>query len=378
MTTAPAFSLADLEALDAGAPGDGRERRFLCPLCGDGKPRDTAHRSLCANTQSGAWNCKRCDATGKLTDFWRDRPKSNPRELARHKRRQLSQLPDESPQSTPESATGESATDWREQLRGARSIEGTPAETYLRGRGISIEAAKDSGVLFAPNFYGKPAAVFLICDRDGNATGASGRYFDANATPKTRIAGTKRNGLFTTSGALTAPAIILTEAPLDALSLASAGYPAAALCGTSAPAWIHLACGLKYVLTAFDADEAGDGAADALAARLRLYGARCERLRPDGAKDWNEALQRDGRAALGIFVAQSIEADKVRPNSGVLFECDGAPELPPALIEIPGLEFCDSGALCGLWLRRIGGACWIVPTRGTMPAYRKYFAKNNR
>ena len=308
MTTAPAFSLADLETLDPqSSTRSGRERRFLCPICGDGKRRDDAHRSLCANTANGAWNCKRCSATGKLTDFWTNttRPKSNPREMARLKRRQLSVLPE--PKSAPEPTPD--TKDWREQLRGAQAIDGTPAETYLRSRGIDLETAKASGALYAPKFYGRAAVVFPICDRDGNQTGASGRYFHANANPKTRIAGTKRNGLFATSGALAADTIIITEAPIDALSLASVGFAAVALCGTSAPDWMHLACGLKRVPLAFDADEAGDNAAAVLTARLVPYGARCERLRPEGGKDWNEALQRDPNALRG-FLTRAIYPER--------------------------------------------------------------------
>ena len=307
MTTAPAFSLADLELFDSQSSTrySGRERRFLCPLCGDAKPRDMAHRSLCANLESGAWNCKRCKATGKLTDFWTERPKSNPREMARHKRRQLSALPDRKPKEIDNA----NAANWRDQLRDIRVLDCDStgaAETYLRSRGIDLETAQLTGVMFAPRFYGAPAVTFPICDRDGQQTGVSGRYINANANPKTRIAGTKRDGVFCapfqfSSGRIVqpfdkdAPAVIVTEAPIDALSLATAGYPALALCGTSGAAWLHLACGLKRVLLAFDADEAGDNAATILAAILAPYGARCERLRPEGGKDWNEVLQCDGR-----------------------------------------------------------------------------------
>jgi hypothetical protein len=308
MATATAFSLADLETFDGHAQGSGAERRFLCPLCGEGKPRNAAHRCLNLNAQSGVWNCKRCKATGKLTDFWTERPKLNPRDLAQQRRRQLSRLPDESPQPVPQSTA-----DWREQLKGARSIDGTAAENYLRGRGVCTETARAAGVMFAPCFYGKPAVTFPICDCHGAQTGASGRYMSTHATPKTRIAGTKRNGVFTAPDALKgkdgAP-VIITEAPIDALSLATAGYPALALCGTSGPAWMHLVFGLKRVLLAFDADEPGDEAAASLAAHLAPYGARCERLRPQSGKDWNEALQRDGADALADWLAVRVLIEK--------------------------------------------------------------------
>jgi hypothetical protein len=317
----PAFSIADLEAYDGAAPDGARERRFLCPLCGEGKPKNREHRSLCANVQTGAWNCKRCAATGKLSDFWSDggssRPKLKPRDLARRQLAQRFALPAETTyQSTVEiDATG--AADWREQLAGARLIEDETGAAYLLSRGITLRAACFSTVLHAPRFYGRPAIVFPLRDFAGHLTGASGRYFHANATPKTRIAGKKRDGIFTApviepSGrvffpfAANVPGVIVTEAPIDALSLASAGYPAISLCGTSAPGWMYRACAFKRVLLAFDADAAGDKAAASLEAILAPYGAACERLRPEGGKDWNEVLQRDGRESLSDWLAYHV------------------------------------------------------------------------
>lgn len=101
------------------------------------------------------------------------------------------------------------------------------------------------------------------------------------------------------------PALIVAEAPLDALSLAEAGYPAVALCGTDEPAWLHRICAFRRVLLAFDADEAGDRAGERLAPLLSSFGAKCERLRPEGGKDWNEVLQA-GREALGDWLALRV------------------------------------------------------------------------
>jgi DNA primase len=67
-----------------------------------------------------------------------------------------------------------------------------------------------------------------------------------------------------------------------------------------------LACGLKSVYLAFDADDAGDKAARAMSSLLGTYGARCVTLRPNGAKDWNEALQASGRDALGDWIAARV------------------------------------------------------------------------
>lgn len=297
------FSLSDLEAFDPHSPQRDGERRLLCPLCGHDKPRDAAHRSLCLNTETGAWRCWRCSATGKLTDFWQERPVQTRR--ARH-RAALSRAFDipSSPAPVPEPPSSE----WRTQLRNLQSAADTPGEAYLIGRGIPIEMAHTAGVRFSAAWFGRPAVVFPLRDRSGALVAAQGRYVDGRDDPKARTVGEKRVGLFATPDAFDSilPAIILSEAPLDALSLAVAGYPALALCGTSGPEWLPKACAFRRVMMAFDADEAGDRAADELSPVLRSFGARPERMRPEEAKDWNEALQLIGREALTDYLSSKM------------------------------------------------------------------------
>jgi DNA primase len=104
--------------------------------------------------------------------------------------------------------------------------------------------------------------------------------------------------------------LVVTEAPLDALSLAAVGVPALALCGTHAPAWLPLVAAFRRVALAFDADGAGDQAAALLGPLLRSFGARPERWRPEGGKDWNELLTRQG--------SQRLRATMVRLREGEL------------------------------------------------------------
>jgi hypothetical protein len=313
--TAPdVLSLADLEAYDPQAPAGNRERRFLCPLCGDGKPHDRAHRSLSASTEHGAWHCNRCDARGKLIDFWTAPPGEKPGGSFRT--RKARRAP--SPLVTDYAATDETAQEWQQLLKGLKPLAGTPGETYLSGRGIPMETARRNGARFSPNWYGRPAVVWPIRNHRSTLVAAQGRYTDARTDPKARTAGPKSNGVFMASWRsedsartfapleASAPAVIITEAPIDALSLCAAGYPAIALCGTSGPGWLHIACGLRRVLLAFDGDSAGDNAAAALIDRLEPYGARCERLRPDNGKDWNEVLQAIGADALADWLAWRV------------------------------------------------------------------------
>ncbi len=307
-----ALGLADLEAFDAQPRGRGRERVFRCPVC------QSDERALHLNTETGAWNCKRasCGAKGKIKDFWEDRPALGRRELTRQRQLQAFKIAPAAPDVQSVEVNG---ADWRRHLRGLQPLAGTPGAAYLRGCGVPLDLAHRCGVRFAPSWYGRAAVMFPIRDRAGQLVAAQGRYMDGQGDPKARTGGPKSGGVFAASSQLgqpgapriygpfdeAAPAIIITEAPIDALSLAACGFPALALCGTSGPAWLNRACGLKRVLLAFDADDnhAGDGAAAALLATLTPYTARCERLRPEGGKDWNERLQAVGAPALADWLA---------------------------------------------------------------------------
>jgi hypothetical protein len=325
--TASALSIADLEAYDPHArstPGSS-ERRFLCPLCGDGKPKDTAHRSLCANTQSGAWNCKRCKTTGKLCDFWTERPKQSRRARVRGSLRAAFDVPPVTVKAAPEYSGAPATMAWRHHLRGLCPLLDTAGAAYLAGRGISCEVAHAAGARFSPSWFGRAAVVFPIRDRAGALVAAQGRHITGDGK---LTAGPKRDGVFVAAVPLQsgrilqpfdkdAPAITITEAPIDALSIACAGYPAIALCGTTGPAWLHLACGFRRVLLAFDGDTAGDNAADELSGALATFGARCERLRPENAKDWNAALCTFGAAALAEWLAAHILSLDVHLPAGV-------------------------------------------------------------
>ena len=91
-------------------------------------------------------------------------------------------------------------------------------------------------------------------------------------------------------------AVFLAEsAALSALSLGAGGlvsFYAAGVC-RRLPGWLRDADPLTIVC-GFDADAAGDASAAALA----VSDCRVRRARPEGAKDWNALLQRDGIWAL--------------------------------------------------------------------------------
>jgi hypothetical protein len=319
------LSLAELEAFDPGAPRGDRRRRFLCPLADcRGKTRQPSHRSLSMDVATGAWRCHRCDVRGILCEWKQERPWLPPGERRRGALRQAFSLSETKPCPPPEVSAAEAPasaeTAWRQQLQGVRPLHGTPGEAYLRRRRIPVELAHRAGVRYTLDWYGRPAVLFPIRDRDGRLVACQGRYVDNGEEPRMRTGGPKLLGVFATPGARQAREVAIVEAPLDALSLAACGVPSLALAGTAWPDWLAQACAFRRVLLATDADAAGEAAVAKLAAALRACGARVVRLRPQGSKDWNEALQKDAdglrRTLRALLGAPAPDLAAAAPGGG--------------------------------------------------------------
>src|SRR5262249_17940579 len=119
--------------------------------------------------------------------------------------------------------------------------------------------------------------------------------------PKTRTAGPTAQGAFTSDGRLDHELLVLVEAPIDALSVATCGLPAAATLGCHLPDWLRWECAFRRASIGTDADAAGEAAAATWEAALRSAGATTTRLRPEGAKDWNEALIADAASLKALM-----------------------------------------------------------------------------
>jgi phage/plasmid primase-like uncharacterized protein len=293
------LSLPQLQDFDPAAKGSGRQRRFCCPFCGDGKPKDSAHRSLGVNTDCGAWYCHRCGAKGLLFEFRSEKREQNPTRNPKQASRKAVSRAFGFPDASTREPIQENAQEWREKAEGAVSVIGTPGEKYLRGRGIPSETMETAGVLFKADFYGRAATLFLICDASGSPVAVEGRFLSPGTGPKAICKGPKSKGVFATPGALEAGAVALVEAPIDALTLAALGLPAISTMGAeNLPKWLPRRLAFREVFLAQDADQAGDEAAERVAAELQAFGGRCSRLRPNQAKDWNELLQERGEEAV--------------------------------------------------------------------------------
>ncbi len=319
----PVLSLLELRAFDPRAKERPGESDFCCPLCGDGKPVDQAHRSLSVNLESGAWNCHRCEQKGKLREFWTD-PQPQPG-AASYRRRPAPKPLILPPLATRTDAPPHLPTPISERFP---CLAETPGADYLTGRGLPLALCVSAGVRYADDWRGRPAALFSIVNAARQEIAAQGRYLSSlPGRPNFYTEGPKSSGVFAAPGAWEAPDLTITEAPIDALSLCLSGYPALALVGKSWPEWLPAYCAStrKRVYLAFDADapdrkgiRAGDEAAGKLSEALRYYDCRSERLRPGRAKDWNAQLLevQECRRLSGLFTKQItfLEADQPHPK----------------------------------------------------------------
>jgi hypothetical protein len=354
------LSLAELELHDPNPSGHGVERRFLCPFpaCADHQRRE--HKNLAANIESGLWVCKRCGASGKLTEKWQRRQQVRPMRVLRlgpyEKARRAMGLAG-SPSSSSQHArvggtqvverTGDTGTPprvegdadehpsasarervpaWRRRWEQAVPVAGTPGEAYLASRGIPIDSATAAGARYLERWEHwtrdergdwhlagtSRRVVFPIVDNSGEQIGIQGRKIgDVEHGEKMLTNG--RGGIFVAGAAWPLQGeidhVAIVEAPIDALSLAAAGVVALATQGTTWPEWLPLALAFKKVLLAHDNDApdvasgecAGDLAAAGMGPALRSYGAEPERLRPR-SKDWNQDLQELGLEEVSCVI----------------------------------------------------------------------------
>jgi hypothetical protein len=314
-----------LAALERNDPG-GRGERYLCTFPACARHQDPRlHRSMQIEPRTGLYFCHRCGATGMLADrcphdrvrrsgscarcgFEVGRGSLRPlREIMRESRAQRLAAfigPHESNRTSNESNAGTDKV--RDALRGVGLVAGTPGEAYLRGRGLELDAQGMVG--FAPSWSQRgPAIVFACRDAAGAVVALQGRFLEPReGSPKAISVGRISAGIFATRGAMKAPKVAITEAPLDALSFAACGLPAIALFGCAlGPERMKLlrrALAWRLVIVGTDADDAGEKAAGEIDRGLVLATV-CRRFHfAPGVKDANEWLQRDRagfEAAIG-------------------------------------------------------------------------------
>jgi hypothetical protein len=202
-------------------------------------------------------------------------------------------------------------------------IQGTPAETYLAGRGIVLDPGAGYDVGYSPNCYGSEAIIFYLLGLNGQMVGMQSRGIQSKTFRITKDPAADQTGqIFATPGAMGALSwVVIVEAPIDALSLAVCGVSAIATIGTNFPDWLAREMIFCPVFLGHDNDQAGDDGARAAAGSLQRFGATPYRLRPpEGCKDWNEALQDLGREKLRHYLSEAFPALKSADPQGMPVE----------------------------------------------------------
>ncbi len=195
----------------------------------------------------------------------------------------------------------------RRVLAACQPLAGTLAETYLRGRGLTDPGSPD--LLFAPDLTdhasgaGWPGLVAVIRDGAGQPTGGIHRTFltrdgTGKAPPGKKMLGPARGGhvrLFPVPG----------DGHLGVAEGIESALAAHRLFGV--PTWAGLSAegvrafqwpdGARRVTIFADAGAAGQGAAAALAARLREAGLAPAIVSPLHGDDVNDDLRRGATAA---------------------------------------------------------------------------------
>ena len=211
---------------------------------------------------------------------------------------------------------GDRAEAARRLWRLCRPVEGTPAEAYLRARGIVVGREPTLG--FHPTLYYRdaagafstfPALIARATRTDGAFAGLQRTYLDPAQPAKAPVHDARKAmgrifGAAVWLGAGDAPTLAVAEGVESALSLltaqpalrAAAALSAAGLGAFTPPA------GVARVLIARDNDPAGRDAAERLLARCRARGLAAAVLVPERG-DFNDDLIAGGAQALGARLA---------------------------------------------------------------------------
>jgi len=325
------LSMAALEQHDPEAPHRQPERRFLCPLptcSGNQNPRK--HRNLAVNVADGLWTCHRCHESGKLAEFWTATPAGvtyTPSKRPAKPTLKPDQTIDECP-------LNEIRLDWLSKQPRLNADAAAPGREYLKLRGLDIEQCIAAEVIYTPNYLGKgrPGVIFPVYGDIHRKVlgGAQVRFIDNNLEHRVETLkdSKKKQSLFMTAGAIPDDRsfpwfLCVTEAPIDALSLSSAGIPAVATLGVESalPDWIlNVLKFPAFVILASDNDEKGQDMATKVQQQIQarmpaehslilpsgLWKSRSVVIRhPRTGKDWNEVLVKSGVNA----VRHELESD---------------------------------------------------------------------
>lgn len=209
----------------------------------------------------------------------------------------------------------------RRLFAASKPLRGTPAEAFLRSRGITCSLELEA-LRFHPRCYYKfhngraelPALIAAVTDVAGNITAVQRTYLRSDGLEKAPLTEPRR-----ALGDLLGNAVRFGEADdvlvagegiETMLSLRSLmpGMPMLAALTATHLAAIHFPRGLKRLYIAADNDKAGREATEALTARAFNAGIDVQFLRSID-NDWNDDLRHHSRAELILRLSGMLVGD---------------------------------------------------------------------
>lgn len=283
----------------------GHEFVGLCPFHAEKTP------SFRVNDAKGVYNCFGCNASGDAIRFLMDHEGMTFLEAA-HALADDANMPALSPRERQQQARAETADraaailSAQAQWHDARPIRGTPAELYLRSRGIMGDMPPSIRFVRAPAWKNPktgadgpalPALIAACQNRAGKIVGVQ-RVFLTKEGRKANMANPKLSlgqvrGCAVRLGPVS-PHIIICEGPEDGLTLRQK-HPRASIwvsLGTGAMPHIELPDAVRRVTIAGDNNAAGRLAVETASAAFIEQGREVTdpMFPPPRFKDWNDEL----------------------------------------------------------------------------------------
>jgi len=267
----------------------GREWKACCPFHADKTPSFT----VC--DEKGFAHCFGCGWHGDSLDFIQAIEKVGLREAvtrisnvpAIHRAQVVGEGRD---------TTAEALSIWRQAV----AIQGTPAETYLRSRGVTCSLPES--LRFARLHYGKrgpqhPCLIALATSADNRGTGIQRTYLNGSGTDKASVPKQKLSlGRIRGSAIRLAPCdlqMIICEGLEDGLTLQQEiGVATWVSAGVGNLKTMDLPARVRSIIIGADADRNGEVGARAAAERFVADGREVRIIRPcNGYKDFNAELR---------------------------------------------------------------------------------------
>lgn len=303
------YNISDVVARTRKVTRAGKnEKRALCAFHSERTP------SMQLNDAKGTYHCFGCGASGDLVSYVMKTEGIGFMDALRWLG--AASLPGVDPADRVKAAAEDEADRQRAIDRArhvwehARAAPGTPAEVYLRGRGITMPVPHTIRFAMTPAWYDDdtgecgpdlPALVGAVVDGNDQLIGLQRIFLSDGGRQKARMAKPKRSLGRVKGGALRINSdadsveheLILTEGPEDGLSIGQElGAEVWVTLGTAMMPHIDYPPRIVSIVIAGQNDNAGRTAALAAEEELIERGFATRTMWPaEGFKDWNDQLR---------------------------------------------------------------------------------------